>query len=179
MPVKPLRILAISSALTVSMALAACQKAEAPTDSATTAAAVNGPDAKPGISASDGRLVLPVVAGRPAAVYFSVRNDGAGKATLAGVHIDGAGQAAMHQTQGGTMAAIETLDLAPGQQVTFAPGGYHVMAFELADTLKEGGTTEMTLTFSDGDKLSMPIRIETIAGEMDGMSHGGMAGMDH
>ena len=49
-------------------------------------------------------------------------------------------------------------------QVQFAPGGKHVMVFDLEDTVKAGGTTEMTLTFADGDKLSAPLKVETVTG---------------
>ena len=170
-------------------ALAACQQPPS-SDSAATEAATEaaGPDARPGIAASDGRMVLPVVAGRPAAVYFSVRNDGAKTATLAGVHVAGAGTAEMHKTEGGTMSAVGSVDLGPGATVEFAPGGYHVMAFDLSDTLKAGETTELTLTFSDGDKLSMPLRIEKMGAGMSasGQDMGGhdmeghdMKGMHH
>lgn len=151
--------------------VAACQQSQdsAPAESAAdvTASEASGPDAKPGIAASEGRLVLPVIAGSPAAIYFTLRNDGAAVATLAGVHLAGAGKAEMHKTEGGTMSPVESIDIVPGASLAFAPGGYHAMAFELGDTLKAGGTAELTLTFSDGDKLSMPIKVET----MGGMAH--------
>ncbi|WP_231568331.1 copper chaperone PCu(A)C [Novosphingobium malaysiense] len=150
--------------------LSACQQAEtpAPESSATES---NGPDAKPGISASQGRLVLPVVAGRPAAVYFSVRNDGPQAATIAGVYVEGSGKAEMHKTEGGSMSAVDAVEIAPGETIAFEPGGYHVMAFDLADTLKAGNATELTLTFSGGDKLSMPLHIETMGDAMNGGHH--------
>ncbi|SFF94168.1 hypothetical protein SAMN05518801_10420 [Novosphingobium sp. CF614] len=166
-------------------ALAACQQPAAPVPQETGADAA-APDAKPGISASDGRLVLPVVAGRPAAVYFSVRNDGPGTATLVGIHVAGAGKAEMHKTEGGTMSPVDSVELAPGAVLEFAPGGYHIMAFDLADTLKAGAATELTLTFSDGDKLSMPLRIEKMGNAMTDhdmadhdMAGHDMAGMNH
>ena len=45
------------------------------------------------------------------------------------------------------------------------------MAFELADTLVAGGKAEMTLTFADGDKLSVPLSVEPAGG---GVDHGDM-----
>lgn len=156
-------------------ALAACQQSQAPGETATQAA---GPDAKPGISASGGRMVLPVIAGHPAAIYFSVRNDGAGAVTLAGVHVAGAGKVEMHKTEGGSMSPVDAVEMGPGATIEFAPGGYHVMAFDLADSLKAGSTTELTLTFSDGDKLSTPLHIEKMGGDVDG-GMGNMAGMQH
>lgn len=164
---------AFVAAATLLAALAGCQQAKAPAPAETEAEAI-GPEAKPGMSASAGRLVLPVIGGRPAAVYFALRNGGDAPVTLAGVHLAGAARAEMHKTEGGEMSAVDNLELAPGATVEFAPGGYHVMAFDLADTLKPGGTAELTLTFSDGDKLSMPLRIQTMGGDshdMSGMRH--------
>lgn len=173
-PVISRRMLAAASGVALLAALSGCNEPKGgPTDSATetaieaTGTEVAGPDAKPGIAASEGRMVLPVVAGRPAAVYFTVRNDGPSPVTLAGIHVAGAGKAQMHKTDGGSMTAIDTLDIAPGATIEFAPGGMHVMAFDISSTLKAGKDTELTLTFADGDKLSMPLRLSTMGGDMD------------
>ena len=115
------------------------------------------------------------MAGRPGAVYFNVRNDGSAPVKLVGVHVSGAGSAQMHKTDGGSMAAVDSLEIAPGAEVEFKQGGMHVMVFDIEDTVKASGTAELTLTFSDGDKLSMPLRVESMGG--NGM--GDMPGMDH
>jgi copper(I)-binding protein len=77
----------------------------------------------------------------------------------------------MHKTEGGKMSAVDEVEIAPGQSVEFAPGGFHVMAFEITDLINAGETTEMTLSFSDGDKLSMPLVVETMGDAMGGMHH--------
>jgi hypothetical protein len=58
--------------------------------------------------------------------------------------------------------------------VQFAPGGKHVMAFDLSDKLAAGGTAELTITFADGDKISAPLAVEAAGGmgAMSGMEHG-------
>ena len=53
----------------------------------------------------------------------------------------------------------------------FEPGKLHVMVFNPGATLKAGGTTEMTITFADGDKSSAPLKIEAAGGGMGGMAH--------
>ena len=83
---------------------------------------------------------------------------------LAAVFVEGAGKAEMHETKGGKMEPLNWAEIAPGATVTFERGGKHVMLFDLADTVKAGGTAEMTLTFSGGDKLSTPLRVETAGG---------------
>lgn len=148
---KPARLLAILAPL-AALALTACQQqAEAPAD--------KNPDGKPGLGASDGMLVLPAVKGNPGAGYFTL-NNGSGKAvTLAGVSIEAAQSAEMHETKDGKMSSLDQVDLAPGATVKFAPGGKHVMAFNLKPEIATGSVVEMTLTFSDGDKLSAPLKV--------------------
>lgn len=179
---KPFRKLAFLCGTAPLAALAACHQSQTPASqesASETATEIAGPSAKPGITGSDGRLILPVVPGRPAAVYFSVRNNGSALATIAGVHIQGAGKAEMHKTEGGSMNAVDSVDIVPGATIAFAPGGYHVMVFDPAPTLKTGGTTELTLTFADGDKLSIPLRIEAMGAGMGDAGMGDMAGMHH
>ena len=45
------------------------------------------------------------------------------------------------------------------------------MVFNLASNLKAGGTTEMTITFADGDKSAAPLKIEPAGGGMGEMAH--------
>ena len=166
MPLKTPRSLGLATMLAGAAALAGCQQSAAPdaqdSAAATDTAAVAGPDAKPGITASEARLVLPVVPGRPGVAYFKVRNGNAAAVTLAGVHLEGVGKAEMHRTEGGKMTPVATLPIAAGETATFAPGGLHVMVFDVAKTLEAGGETELTLTFADGDKISLPVTIEAM-----------------
>jgi copper(I)-binding protein len=149
------------------LALTACQQPSQPAGKEAAKEAM-GPETKPGLSLSAGRLVLNAVKGNPGAAYFTLANNSVKPVTLAAVHIDGAGRAEMHETSGGSMDAFQPSDLAPGASLSFAPGGKHVMAFELDPKLAPGATVEMTLTFTDGDKLSAPLKVESA----DGMEHG-------
>lgn len=134
--------------------------------------APSDPDAKPGLSVGEARLVLPAVTGNPGAAYFSVTNGSDKETSLANVSIEGAGKAELHETKEGSMTPLNWVQLAAGQTVTFAPGGKHVMAFDLDSKLKAGDVTEMTLVFSDGDKLSTPLQIEAAGA---GAAHGDSA----
>lgn len=174
-PVKFVLILRLGAALLLAGTVVACQQPAQPSGEGK-AAAEAAPEAKPGMVLNGGTLMLPIVKGRPGAAYFSLRNGGDQPVTLAGAYIDGAAKAEIHETRGGTMSPVETLDIAPGQTREFARGGLHVMAFDLSDDLSVGGTTEITLTFSDGDKLSAPLEIQSMTGggAMEGMDHGDM-----
>ncbi|MBW8785350.1 MAG: copper chaperone PCu(A)C [Novosphingobium sp.] len=154
--------------LCTALALAGCHRGSAEKPAV--------PGARPEVSVSDARLVLPTVPGHPGAAYFTLANTGTAPATLTGVTIDGVERGEMHQSSGATMAAITSVEVKPGGQVAFAPGGRHVMAFNLAPTLKPGTITAMTLSFASGKTIKAPLRVEKLGGgEADAMS--GMAGM--
>ena len=144
--------------LALSLLLGAC---EAKKDGGEAASAA--PDAKPGLQATDGMLVLPVVKGNPGAAYFNLYNASDKPVTLAAVSVDGAEKSEMHETKGGAMTPLASLEVKPGETVKFERGGRHVMLFGLADKVSAGGSAELTLTFADGDKVSAPLMVENAA----------------
>lgn len=153
--------------LAVSLAtLSACNQQAAKDEAAQPA-----PEAKPGVTLSEGTLVLPAVKGNPAGGYFTLVNTGDKSVTLAAVSVTGAARAEMHETKGGTMSPLASLEIKPGETVTFERGGKHIMAFELDPALTAGGTSEITLTFADGDKVSAPLKLAAPGGDMAGMDH--------
>ena len=125
---------------------------------------VAAPETKPGLSLSNGRLVLPAVSGNPAAAYFTLTNNSPMPVTVAAVDVAGSMMVMLHETkaEGGhsTMADLAPPVLKPGESVAFAPGGKHVMIHDVPAEWKPGGTAELTLTFADGDKLSAPLAIQ-------------------
>lgn len=156
--------LASFAALAV-LALAACkQEAAAP--------APTSVEARPGVTLSEGRLTLPAVKGNPGAAYFTIANTNAsGNTALASVAVKGATKAEMHQTQDGAMNMVDVLELAGGSTLKFEPGGLHVMVFGLDGTQSVGGTGELTVTFADGAKAKLPLKIEPAGGAAHGDSH--------
>lgn len=123
-------------------------------------AAVEGPE---GITVRDARLALPAVPGNPGAVYFTLANAGEIDFSVASAFVSDAGMAMLHRTvtEGGMARMTDAGEIAlpAGGSVAFEPGGLHVMAMDLADTLAQGGSTEVTLTFANGDKVSFPATI--------------------
>lgn len=145
------------------LALAGCQKpADKPAHQASGEA--KAPDAKPGLAVADGRLVLPAVAGNPAAAYFTLINDGRGTTAVAAVSVAGAESAEIHQTTGGSMTKVDRLESDPGTRLELKPGGLHVMAFGLKPVPRAGDKVELTLSFADGDKVSAPLAVEAAGG---------------
>jgi copper(I)-binding protein len=138
------------------LGLAACGSRQEP--SAEQSATLSGT-----ITASDGRLVLPAVHGNPGAVYFTVHNGTASPATLESVEVEGAKMAMLHETRmvGGhsEMQAMPDPAVPAGGDLVLQPGGRHVMAMDVDDSLKPGGTTTVTLSFAGGAKTTLPAEI--------------------
>ncbi|MGX7895253.1 copper chaperone PCu(A)C [Tsuneonella sp. HG222] len=139
------------------LGLAACGEEPAPVEKADARA-------MEGVSISDARLVLPAVAGNPAAVYFTAKNDSDADTAIRSVSVAGAKSAALHTTADGEMVDMMLAQLPKGEELKFEPGGHHVMAMELDPTLAAGGTAEVTLHFSNGKKANFPAQIRA-AGE--------------
>jgi len=88
---------------------------------------------------------------RPAAAYLSVTNRGAESDTLVAVESPVAARAMAHRTtmDNGVMKMepAGTVEIPPGETVTFKPGGLHIMLMKLRQPLKKGGTLTLTLRF--------------------------------
>jgi copper(I)-binding protein len=169
-----MRKLMLAGLSALALGLAGCgQNASEPPTAASESADAT-PESAPGITLTDAVVRLPVMAGSPGAAYFTVSQGSGAPRRIAGVYVEGAERAEMHETvtENGvsSMKPVKDVGIEPGKTVEFKPGGMHVMLFDIADTLKVGGTTEVTITLDNGDKASVPARIEAL---------GGMSGMDH
>lgn len=181
-----MRQFVLSGLSVLALSLSACDKqAEeaAPTPAASIDAA---PENAPGVNVTDAVVRLPAAPGRPGVAYFTVSQGSGAPRTIAAAYVEGVGRAEMHETvtEGGVskMQPAKAVPIESGKSVQFKAGGLHVMLFDVADTLKAGGTTEITLTLDNGDKVSAPAKIEAIGGGMSGeMDHGSMdhGSMDH
>ena len=70
---------------------------------------------------------------------------------------------------GGTMKmrVVEALDLPAGRPVKLAPGGYHVMLFDLKKPLIAGAKVPLTLVIKDGRKRTQKIAVSAIVRAAD------------
>lgn len=123
----------------------------------------------PGLSVNNGRMVLAPVAGNPAAVYFDLAYDGDRGLTIRRADVAGAQSALLHD-YGEYDFKVQMMEALPigikkGDKLSFEPGKRHVMVFEVSPELKPGGTTEVTLTVSGGDKHSFPVTIKAAGDE--------------
>jgi len=123
--------------LTLPLALAACEKPKT-------------------ITVSDGWVRLAAVPGRPAAAYFIIHG-GPGDATLMTVDSPVAIHSEMHQSMGSGgmsgMKPLTSLAVPARAEIKFAPGGNHVMLFDVNPGIKPGSTVPLTFTFTNGYRL--------------------------
>jgi periplasmic copper chaperone A len=112
---------------------------------------------------SDAFVRLAAVQGRPAAGYFTIHG-GPTDATLINVSTDVAIRTEMHESKmaaggGMTMDAVRSLPIPALQTVTFAPGGKHVMLFDVNPGIKPGAAITFTYTFADGLRIQQDARV--------------------
>lgn len=116
-----------------------------------------------GLVITNARLMLPPVAGNPAAIYFDIVNDGKSNVAIRSAAVKGAKSAVLHDMMmwdsKPTMGEMPPLMLTPGMKESFKPGGKHVMAYDLSPDIKAGGTTEMTLTIAGGDTVTTKVPV--------------------
>jgi len=111
----------------------------------------------------DGAYVrLSAVTGRPAVAYFNLHASGGGPA-LVSVTSPAAIRAELHETmmQGAmsAMAPVAQVPLPKTGPLVFAPGGKHVMLFDVNPVVKPGGTMVLRFTFADGSVLEQPAKV--------------------
>lgn len=110
------------------------------------------------LAAEDAWVRLPAVQGRPGAAYFTVKG-GAQATTLLAVSTPAAIRTEIHEMkhEGGmmTMAPLKDVPVAAGAQVAFAPGGKHVMLFDISPDVRAGTRVPLRLSFADGKTLEV------------------------
>jgi periplasmic copper chaperone A len=97
---------------------------------------------------------LPAVPGRPAAAYFTIHG-GPKDETLIDVSCDVANHAEMHESMGGGMKRLEGVRVPARADTSFAPGGRHMMLFDLSPSIKVNGdyVPRLLFTFADNSKF--------------------------
>jgi periplasmic copper chaperone A len=105
---------------------------------------------------------LPAVAGRPGAAYFTIRGGGKGD-TLLQVSTPAALRTELHETldEGGvkSMRPIRDVAVPAGGTLAFAPGGKHVMLFDIGPNVKAGGTVPLALAFAGGREIEVQAKV--------------------
>lgn len=119
-------------------------------------------------SVSNAWIRLPAVAGQPAAGYATVTAT-ADHIALKEVSSPKAGRVEMHETMtAGSMAGMKKLERIPvaGQpKIVFAPGGKHLMLFDLDPAMKAGDQADLVFRFENGGTSILPARVVSAGDE--------------
>jgi len=106
----------------------------------------------------------PGKAGGNSAVYLVIDNRAASQDALLSASCDAAMMTQVHQTSidaSGTasMHEQESVPVAAYQQVSFQPGGLHVMLMKLKQDLAAGDTLQVTLTFEKAGQVEIEAQV--------------------
>jgi periplasmic copper chaperone A len=110
------------------------------------------------------RLIMP---SRPAAGYFTLSNATSAPQTLVGAASPGCGMLMLHKSvseHGEEHMVMVPSVLVPAHgEVTFAPGGYHLMCMSPTTLMRRGKSVPVTLRLENGETLSanFPVRAAT------------------
>jgi len=105
----------------------------------------------------------------PSGGYFTMHNGGEAPQTLTGAQSPACGTLTLHKStnHGGadTMEHVNSVDIAPGGTLAFAPGGYHLMCMDSKPILKPGASVPVTLSFAGGGKVISNFAVRNAAGK--------------
>ena len=113
-------------------------------------------------------LALPPTSPNGAA-YFVVQNHGKENDTLLGADTPRAASAEVHEHvhKNGMMSMqkVDSVDVAPGKDLRFAPGGYHLMLMDLKAPLQPGAGVPVTLSFrtAGGETRQLALQVPVSA----------------
>ena len=104
--------------------------------------------------------------------YFEIENDGKQADRLVEIRSDAAERVELHAVmneQGmAKMRQVDGIDIPAGQEVTLAPGGYHVMFFKLKTPFKQGDSIAATLRFERAGDVAIKFEAKPINYRADG-----------
>jgi periplasmic copper chaperone A len=110
--------------------------------------------------------------------YLTIENKGTAADRLVGVSGDVAGKIEVHEmAMNNGVMTMRPLDkglaIEPGQTVKLAPGGYHLMMFDLKEPLKQGDKVPVTLEFEKAGKVTVSLDVQGIGAQAPGAASGG------
>jgi hypothetical protein len=101
-----------------------------------------------------------------AAAYLTLHNAGTQAVVVTGVRSPAAESAMIHETTlingESTMRPRESLRIAPGETVRFAPGGLHIMLHGLKRPLAVGEQVPVTVLFEGGGSVTAMARVRPL-----------------
>jgi copper(I)-binding protein len=110
--------------------------------------------------------------------YLTIENKGATPDRLVGGSGDIAARVEIHEmaTKDGVMTMRpldQGLTIEPGKTVKLAPGGYHLMMFDLKGPFKQGDKVPVTLQFEKAGKVTLSLDVQGVGAQAPADASGG------
>jgi copper(I)-binding protein len=100
------------------------------------------------------------------AAFLVIENPTARSTTLIGAQTEIAARAELHNhlSEDGVMKMrqVKEIEIPAKGSVTLAPGGLHIMLFELTSTPKPGDTVPITLIFADDSRIDVKAQVRDL-----------------
>jgi periplasmic copper chaperone A len=112
--------------------------------------------------------------------YLTIENKGSAPDRLTGVSAEIAGKVEVHEmAMNNGVMTMRPLDkglvIDPGKTVKLAPGGSHLMLFDLKNPLKQGDKVPVTLEFEKAGKVKLSLDVQGVGAQAPaGAAPGGM-----
>jgi periplasmic copper chaperone A len=105
--------------------------------------------------------------------FLTIENKGSTPDRLIGGSTDAASKIEVHEMamKDGvmTMRPLDNgLTIDPGKTMKLAPGGYHLMMFDLKDQLKQGDTVPVTLKFEKAGEVKVSLAVQGVGAQAPG-----------
>jgi periplasmic copper chaperone A len=115
--------------------------------------------------------------------YLTIENKGPAPDRLVGGSADVADRVQVHEmTMNNGVMTMRPLDsglvIEPGKTVKLAPGGYHLMMFDLKSPLKQGDKVQVTLEFEKAGKVKLSFDVQGVGAQGPAAAGNAGGGMD-
>lgn len=108
----------------------------------------------------------PIPGQKNSSAYFTLKNNGSEEVMVTGVKSDVSAVTEFHtmKMQDGKMIMrpMEEVKIAAGGELVLSLGANHVMLIDLQKTLVAGDVVNLTLDLSNGEKLAIAAKVQTI-----------------
>jgi hypothetical protein len=105
----------------------------------------------------------------PAGGYFILHNSGKATVQLTGADTPACGMLMLHKSEdkGGmsSMQDVAAVDVPGGGDISFSPGGYHLMCMDPKPSLKQGAQVPVTLSFKGAPPLTARFDVRGATGK--------------
>jgi copper(I)-binding protein len=110
-----------------------------------------------------------IIKARPAAGYFTLKNDGNAPIELTGAASTACGMVMLHQSKevNGVekMLPVKSVTVPAHGSLSFAPGGYHLMCTQPQSSMQIGHSVPMTLKFAGGGSITAQFPVKGAGGQ--------------